>query len=443
MTRARQQTGQILGLSQRATTAALVSAILLVLMVFATQSAQAQTFNVLHNFTGEQDGQFPFAGLTMDQAGNLYGTAAKGGAGYGTVFKLKRSGSSFLFNPLYSFGEGNDGAGPTAPVIFGKDGTLYGTTIAGGGSQNGGCANFLGYPGCGTVFNLRPYPTVCKTALCDWNETVLYRFTGGGDGAGPDGALLFDQAGIIYGTAPIGGIDSCFGNGCGVVYKLTPSNGGWVQSVLYSFLGNNGGPDGGVPHSGVVFDRAGNLYGTTYVGGNGNQGGTVFQLTPSGSGWMENQIYVFQRGNDGGNPLAGVIFDSSGSLYGATISYGTGGGGTAFELTPSDGSWALTILHGFVGGNECGGPQYGSLVMDQAGNLYGTTYCDGANNAGSVFKLTPSGGTWMYTSLHDFTGSNDGGHPVGGVTLDSNGNLYGTASVGGKYNGGVIWEITP
>ncbi len=443
MANPRQHRNWIFGAEPSAAIAALTFAIVVALTFAALQSAEAQTLTVLHNFSGGQDGQLPYSGLTIDQGGSLYGTTAKGGGGYGTVFKLKRSGSAFLFNPLYSFVGGDDGAGPLGPVIFGKDGTLYGTTVAGGGSQNGRCTVFLGYPGCGTVFNLRPFPTVCKAALCSWSEKVLYRFTGGSDGGDPDNALLFDQAGTIYGTASTGGINSCFGNGCGVVYKLTSSGGSWTQSVLYSFQGNNGGPDAGVPHSGVVFDQSGNLYGTTYVGGNGAAGGTVFQLTPQGSGWTENVLYAFLRGNDGGNPLAGVIVDRSGNLFGATNSYGPGGGGTVFELTPSSGSWSLTTLEGFVGGSSCGGPQYGSLVMDPAGNLYGTTYCDGKFGKGSVYELTPSNGSWIYTDLYDFTGGSDGGFPVGGVALDASGDLYGTASVGGANNGGVVWKITP
>jgi uncharacterized repeat protein (TIGR03803 family) len=155
-------------------------ALICALTVIATKLAQAQTFKVIYTFTGGQDGGGPNAGLTMDRAGNLYGTASGGGAhGYGTVFKLAPKGSGWIFTPLYSFQGGTDGANPIARVIFGPDGSLYGTTTDGGNSscQRG--------PGCGTVFKLQPSPTACKTALCPWKETVVYRFTGGSDGANP------------------------------------------------------------------------------------------------------------------------------------------------------------------------------------------------------------------------------------------------------------------
>lgn len=421
-------------------------AIAILSIVLMNQSTHAQTYQVIYNFTGRLDGANPAAALTLN-SGNFYGTTAAGGAaGDGTVFELKPSGTGWVLNPLYNFAGGDDGAGPLSPVIFGPDGTLYGTTTAGGGSNNPDCEDNFG-PGCGTVFNLRPQPTSCKTAICFWNETVLYRFPGGSDGglppngSLPDGALVFDHTGNIYGTASGGSIAGCFASGCGVVYELTPSGGSWTQSVLYSFQGNDQGPDGGVPHGGVIFDHPGNLYGTTYTGGSGGLG-TVFQLTPSGSGWMENKLYSFLGGTDGGGPDAGVIFDDSGNLYGSTIYAGTGGAGTAFEL--SNGSWGFTLLYGFVGANECG--PHSSLVMDQAGNLYGTTICGGVydDGLGSVFKLTPVSGGWMYTDLYTFTGGSDGKNPIGGLVIDaSSGNLYGTAADGGAYGYGVIFKITP
>jgi uncharacterized repeat protein (TIGR03803 family) len=400
------------------------------------QSVQAQTFNVIHNFTGA-DGAAPSAGVTIDKHGNLYGTTALGGTlDAGTVFELRRSNSGFVFNPLYSFAGVSDGAVPYNRPIFGWDGTLYGTTAQGAG----GACDY----GCGTVFNLRPPPTICKTALCPWTETVLYRFRGGSDGSDPEGDLIFDQVGNLYGTTTSGGIGNCGPPGCGVAYKLIPSNGAWTQNVLYSF--GNGANDGANPVSGVIFDSAGNLYGTTMRGGSGgqfycpgNEGcGTVFELTPSGLGWTEKILYnfgVYGRW-DGRSPVAGLIFDGSGNLYGATYASGSGGGGTVFELSPSGG---LEVLYSFTG---YGGPA-DRLVMDASGNLYGTTRQDGLYPSGSVFKLSRSNGSWTYTSLHDFTGGSDGAYP-NGVTLDANGNLYGTAQSGGAYGSyGVVWEITP
>jgi len=403
------------------------------LTVVTTRSAQAQTFTVIHNFTGGQDGANPQAGLTMDEAGNLYGTANGGGSltcnapnGCGTVYRLQHKGAGWIFNPLYSFIAGSDGANPLARVVFGSNGALYGTTDQGGSSCFG--------LGCGTVFKLQPPSTACKTALCPWTETVLYRFIGGSDGAAPGlGDLTFDQAGNIYGTTVFGGSS----NNIGTVYELTPSNGGWAESVLYSFTG---GSDGGNPYSGVTFYRGASLYGTTYFGGQSSNG-VVFQLTPSGSSWTESVVNTFRNGSDGAYPIAGLISDPSGTLYGATISGGSGGGGTVFKLTPSGGGWTYSLVYSFTGHATCG--PWGNLVLDGTGNLYGTTNCDGTNQLGSVFKLTPSGGSWTYTSLHDFTGGSDGEYPYCNVVVDTKGNLYGSTYAGGSQNVGVIWEITP
>jgi uncharacterized repeat protein (TIGR03803 family) len=428
----------ILATSLRAVTAAMATGIVLVLILGITQPAPAQTYTVIHNFSGGGDGANPYAGLTMDAAGNLYGTTLNGGAGYGGVFKLKRAGSGFTLNPIYSFTGGNDGAGPVARVVIGSNGTLYGTAHA-GGQQN--CANFQ-FPGCGLVFNLRPQPRACNTALCPWTESVLYSFTGASDGANPWGNVIFDQSGNLYGTTEFGGIPSC-GNGCGTVFKLAPSGGSWTETVLYSFTN---GSDGSRPFGGVTFDTSGNLYGTNLLGAgtgceNGQGCGTVFELAPSGSGWMENTIYAFQGGSDGGLPVAGVTFDQAGNLYTAALSYGSGGTGTVVELSPSSGSWIFNLVFSFSGSHRRG-PE-ANLVMDQAGNLYGTAFGAGAHGWGSVFKLTPSGGTWMYTSLYDFMGGSDGGNPISTVVFDANGNLYGTATVGGTTGHGVVWEITP
>jgi uncharacterized repeat protein (TIGR03803 family) len=418
--------------------------IIFALTVVLTQSAPAQTFTVLHTFSGGQDGSKPVAGLTMDRSGNLYGTASSGGAnGNGTVYQIKRNGAGWLFSPLYSFTGGSDGASPQARVIIGPNGTLYGTTFGGGDPS-------CGVSGCGTVFNLRPPPGVCRTAPCRWKESVLHAFTGTpDDGAFPEyGDLTFDQAGKIYGTTTAGDMQ-----GAGTVYELTPSGSGWTEKVIYPFT--YAGQDGKYPYAGVTFDNAGNLYGTRYVGGHfasqcnsfGSNGcGTVFELTPSGSGWTENVIYDFQGGGgDGFSPIAGLILDRSGNLYGASSNGSSEYGGTAFELSPSNSGWIFSPLYSFIGSffGACG--PYANLVMDAAGNLYGTTYCSGGAGLGTVFKLTPSGPSWIYTSLHDFTGGNDGIFPISNVTLDASGNLYGTASGGLGCSGacGVVWEITP
>ena len=215
------------------------------------------------------------------------------------------------------------------------------------------------------------------------------------------------------------------------------ANGMWTENSIYAFSGSNGSG----PLDGVIFDSAGNLYGTTYQGGRYGEG-TIFQLSPS-MGWTESVLHSFGYLNDGGYPHAGLIPDQSGNLYGATSDFAPGGGGLVFELSPSGDSWTYLNVYNLSGTafNRCG--PWGNLAVDAAGNLYGTTFCDGPNKLGSVFKLTFSGGRWIYTSLHDFTGGNDGANPISNVVIDANGNLYGTASVGGALGYGVVWEITP
>jgi uncharacterized repeat protein (TIGR03803 family) len=415
--------------SPRAAAAVLALAIVLALtVILITPLAQAQTFKVIHTFTGGWDGGGPLDfGLTMDGAGNLYGTTTQGGSGQceggcGTVFKLTPKNSSWLLTTIYGFAGGNDGSVPWSGVIFGPDGNLYGTTHYGGGSN------------AGAVFNLKP-PAACETALCPWRETVLYRFSGGNDGANPgSGEVVFDRTGNLYSVTLWGGV-----YGEGTVFALAPSQGGWTESVLHSFNEN----DGALPNSALIFDNVGNLYGTTLLGGDGG-GGTVFQLMPSGSAWTLNDLHGFTGGNDGDHAYPGPIFDSSGNIYGGTAAGGQGNGGTVYKLTPSGGGWTYTLVYSLTGpGGDCG--PVGNLIMDGAGNLYGTTNWDGPYNAGTVFKLTPSGGNWTYTLLHNFTGGSDGESP-GGLIFGKSGNLYGTTVWGGaagcNEGCGVVFEIT-
>ncbi|MFZ0708313.1 MAG: choice-of-anchor tandem repeat GloVer-containing protein, partial [Candidatus Korobacteraceae bacterium] len=321
---------------------------------------------------------------------------------------------------------------PTSGVTLGPDGTVYGATFYGG---NGGCEY---NEGCGTLFKLTP-------SNGGWTESLLHTFgIVDGDGVYPSGSLIRDEIGAIYGTTAGGGA------GSGTVYKLTPSEGNWSENVIYSF-GDRAG-DGGSPTGGVILDSGGILYGTTSYGGSSGWG-TVFQLARSELGWEENILYSFQGGRDGATPQGGLIVGGAGDLYGTTSEASSGRliGGTVFRLTPSGSDWVHTVLHSFPAG-QCfcfyEGP-VASLTMDAAGNLYGTTYADGAYLQGSVFKLTRTDEGWTYISLHDFTGGSDGRWPMGSLTFDANGNLYGTASGGGDhshcyYNGcGVIFEIKP
>ena len=417
-------------------------------LVLLLPGAQAQTYQVIHDFTDEQDGATPLVGLTMDRSGNLYGTASSGGyfggncysAGCGTVFKLAPRGSGWVFTPLYLFQGTDDGQMPYARVVFGPDGRLYGSTDEGGNPCYGA--------GCGTVFSLAPPAPACKSVLCPWTETVLYRFSGP-DGAHPQGDLIFDRAGNIYGTTVAGGNTSCsggIGGTCGTVFKLTPSNGGWTESVAYAFTGDN---DGFEPRGGVILDGAGNLYGTTAQGGppqgGGLPNGTVFELTPSGSGWSKSILFTFELYGDGVGPV-GLVFDGSGDLYGATPGGGANKGGAVYELIPSNpGNWTFEGIYSF---QPEGGPE-AALTLDAAGNLYGTQIEGGGSGHGAAFKLTPSDSGWTYSSLHDFTLGSDGGYPSGSIIFDANGNIYSTTQSGGigpcnyGYGCGVVFEITP
>ena len=401
---------------------------LFLLLVALSSAGQAQTFTVLHSFTGGVDGANPWAGLTMDRAGNLYGMAESGGTyDEGAIFKLSHSQSGWTFDPLHSFaGSPTDGNSPDSPMVFGPDGSLYGVTIAGGTI------------GAGTTFNLKPPPRICAQVLCPWDETAIHNFPDplGVDGINPVGAPLFDQAGNIFGVTRQGanGPD-CLGRGCGLVYELSPAQGSWTERIIYNF---GLAPDSNIPEAGLIFDAYGNLYGTACGGGTYNHG-TVFQMTTTG---VENILYNFRDQSDGQCPDAALIFDAAGNLYGTASDGGANGGGTAFELAPSNGSWNFVLLYSFSYHSLPSG-----LTRDSAGNLYGTTYIGGAGDYGAVFKLTSSPSGWVYTSLHDFASRQDGANPVSGVILDAHGNIYGTASQGaqqGCYTGcGTAWEITP
>jgi uncharacterized repeat protein (TIGR03803 family) len=406
----------------RIRTIAVTAAILLAMAIIAAPAAEAQTLSILHAFTDGGDGGAPYAGLTTDQAGNFYGTTSSGGAGYGTVFKLTHLGSNWVLSTLYAFQGGNDGGYPIARVVRGPDGALYGTTSGGPNA------------GAGTVFRLGPPSHPCRSINCPWTETVLYRFTGTGDGGSPGyGDLAFDAAGNIYGTTRGGGADCSPYYNCGVVFELSRSGGIWTESVLYSF--DQSGSGGIIPDAGVVLDSAGNLYGATALGGI-DGGGVVFQLAQSGSTWTETVLHGFGASNDGDGPIGGLVMDRQGNLYGTTAS-GPGyenNGGTVYELQPSGDSWNYSILAALAG---FGGPE-DALTMDAAGNLYATSYGGGRRTYGNVFKLTPSGGSWTYTDLHDFNG--DGAYPYGSVVVDTHGNVFGTTSAFGY---GEVWEITP
>jgi uncharacterized repeat protein (TIGR03803 family) len=417
---------------------------------------QAQTYSVLHNFNGPTDGSQPTAGLTMDAAGNFYGTTERGGdasCDCGTVFKLTHKNGTWVHTLLYTFKNGRDGSEPRARVVFGPDGALYGTTSSGG----------AGPLCCGTVFRLTPRATACPTTSCPWVLTSLHIFSGGNDGASPGyGDLVFDQDGAIYGTTYNGGSGGICSGDCGVVFQLAYSGGVWHDTTLYSFTGQS---DGGLPFGGVIFDGSGNLLGTTSTGGYYDPpdlpgAGVIFKLTPASPQWTESTLYMFQASGDGGLPYAAPTLDAAGNMYGTTAGGGAGGGvcgglyGGCGAVYQGAGQTAFGIFPNDYPGQPIVSGPMAPITVGADGNLYGTTYADGDNGAGNIFKLTHSLGAWHYTSLHDFTGGNDGGFAVSNVVMDSQGHLYGTSAFGGptadrcNLNGvqkgcGVIWEITP
>jgi uncharacterized repeat protein (TIGR03803 family) len=384
--------------------------------------------------TGE-NGFSSYAGLVFDGAGNLYGTTALGGGpcpqnsqGCGTVFELTpKAGGGWTERVLLRFNpNGKGGFSPYAGLVLDSDGNLYGTTVAGGDLTT---CNGLG---CGTVFELTP------NEGGSWTETVLHKFHGT-DGWYPDASMIFDAAGNLYGTTGGGGIHDS-----GTVFELMPkSGGGWTEKVLHSFDGK----DGGDPN-GLIFDSSGNLYGTCGEGGHGMYpGGTIFELTPTTDGdWKENLLYSF-RMRDGYpyNPIGGVILDASGNLYGTTSEGGALhiGAGTVFELIPPTGGGVLQVLHDFGVQSNDGVEPVAGLIPDSAGNLYGTTRGGGESNSGTAFGLAPTtGGGWTEKVLHSFNGS-DGGTIQAGLIFDADGNLYGTTAEGGAHSGGTVFELTP
>ena len=408
---------------------------LVVLTVFGTTApSAAQQETVLHSFDANgTDGYLPVSGLTIDHAGNLYGTTTYGGA-YGSIsnfrsggaaFKLKRNGGVWVEQILHNFGNGTDGEFPFSCLILDASGNLYGVTDGGG---------TFAY---GTAFMLK------GTA---GQERELHDFGGvNADGRGPIADLIFDASGNLYGTTGGGGTD-----GVGTVFELRPRAEG--EKVLYSFPMNK--KQGRYPNGSLVFDASGNLYGTTMYGG-AYDSGTVFKLKRSGENWTEEVIYVFNYQDSGGSqPAAGLVIDAAGNLYGTTYfgngtGCGGGGCGTAFELMPSaGGGWTEKVLHSFGNGMDGYGP-YGRLVFDSSGNLYGNTLYGGAYVWGTIFRLTPStSGEWTETIIHNFGSGQDGQIPRGSLTMDASGNLYGTTYGGGTSLAcgggcGTVFEIKP
>jgi len=390
-----------------------VTLTLIITLMLASAAVAQSNYKVLHKFETETI----YAGLTFDAAGNLYGTT------FGNLFQLTPNGDgTWKKRLLHSFTSGNDVSYLNGTLIFDAAGNLYGTTLSGGDLS-------CNAPhGCGTVFELTP------ESDGSWTESVLHTFNWT-DGAFPFAGVIFDAAGNLYSTTTEGGA-----YGLGTVFQLTPNGDGtWNHQVLHSF--NNW--DGNYP-TGLIFDHAGNFYGTTVGGGSGggcvSAGyfcGTVFQIMPNGDGtWTESVLHSFQNdGKDGQNPFAGLIFDSAGNLYGTTSGGGTYGDGTGFKLKRVNGGWKAIVLHAFDG--KDGQNPTDSLIFDQAQTIYGTTSFGGAYDDGTVFKLKRVNGGWKETVLHSFRGK-PSSHPWASVIFDAAGNLYGTTG-----GGATVYEITP
>ncbi len=387
---------------------ALTFAAVLMMGSFAASVARAQTLIVLHTFHGGTDGAMPFAGLTRDAAGNLYGVTEIGGAAnQGTVFKLDGHGKETV---LHSFGATN-GQLPLSSLIRDAAGNLYGT-IFGGGSSGYGAVYKVGKNG---------------------KERALYSFSGKADGANPYATLLRDANGNLYGTTYIGGA------GVGVVFKL---DGHGKETVLHTF---REGGDGRFPYASLIRDQQGNLYSTTLDGGP-DDAGTVFKLDKNNN---ETILHTFTMGAAAGSyPFAGLLRDAAGNLFGTTFMGGTGcnglGCGVVFKL---DTNGKETVLHSFKGSD--GANPYAGLIRDSAGTFYGTTLDGGFSNAGVVYKLNKNG---TETALYNFTGGSDGAYPYATLVRDSAGNLYGTTWEGGDltcdnpngpYGCGVVFKLTP
>lgn len=399
--------------------AGLVVALLVGLLTSARQTVTAQTLTTLYSFTYGSNAYGPQAGLVMDEDGNLYGTTV--GDAFGEVFELTPAGTLTVLH-YFSFSKAKDGYGSYNRLVRDARGNLFGTTAFGGAYNKG------------TVFQLTP----------DGTETLLHSFHGNAvDGNQPDTTMVLDRQGNLYGTTVLGGSAHK-----GTVFKVAPDG---TENVIYSFGPKSSG-DGENPFvGGVIMDKKGNLYGTTYMGGiyvkcqlpytNTTGCGTVFKIKRTG---QETVLYKFKGDtyNDGWAPVGGMVRDAKGNLYGTTYEGGGTGYGTVFKVTPRG---KETVFYRFTGGTDGANP-YAGLVADAHGNVYGTTVFGGGSGCehnfgcGTIFRLTPDGAE---TVLYRFTGGADGGNPFAPLVFDGQGNLYGTTPTGGAGNGGTVFMLTP
>jgi uncharacterized repeat protein (TIGR03803 family) len=400
--------------------------IALCIVALWTMNAWSATEKVLHNFSGKSDGGSPVSALIFDSSGNLYGTTSAGGKfGFGTAFELTLVNGQWREKVLHNFaGYPHDGSDPESSLVFDQAGNLYGTTASGGPHS------------CGTVFELTPTAN-------GWTETVLHGFgCCNGDGLEPVSAVFLASNGDIYGTTLFGGTGTgCLGRapGCGTFFELSKSGGTWTETVLHSFAGV---PDAALPWGNLVRDQEGNFYDTSIWGGNSNCAdgcGTIFELSPRSNGsWTSTVLYAPDGLTPGTGPIGGLIFDKAGNMYGSFNSDGV------FELSPSSGGWTETTIYSFKGGRDGSQPQSG-VIMSPSGRLYGTTFWGGGGDCptgcGTVFGLHPSTSVpWPERVMYRFR---NGTGPSGGLVLDRAGNLFGTTVNGGAFGFGVVYEIIP
>ena len=392
------------------------------MFVLLGSGASFAQVNLLYSFGGNGDGEYTDTDLVTDSAGNLYGTSVQGGTyGGGTVFQITPSGTHTV---LYNFTGSADGGEPYKGVTLDKAGNLYGTAVTGG--TGAGCEG-----GCGVVYKL-------TNSGGSWSQTVIHNFTGGNDGSGPGSGVTFDKQGNLYGTTPTGGAKAF-----GVIYQMKPgSAGNWQFAVIHTFTGGLDGLGGSAGR--MILDSAGNLYGTCTVGG-ANGDGTVFELTTQQGKWKLTTLYSFKDQPDGALPYGGLIFDRAGNLYGTTYYAGANDLGTVYKLSHSGGAWTESVLYNFKGGTDGDSP-ISTLISDAAGNLYGTTSDGGAANCncGTIFKMTRgTGGKWTESVPYRFPGTPGAGFAYNGMVVDSAGNIYGATVHGGAGNDGAIYQFTP
>ncbi len=395
------------------------------------------------------DGANPAAPLVMDRYGALYGTTEFGGVyrcngeTCGTVFKLTPTGAGYTESVIHIFQGGPDGAYPVGGLLLDKNGDLYGTTPQGGSGCQGA--------GCGTVFELTP-----SRQAPVYRKTTIYNFSAGRDGASPQTALIADARGDLFGTTTYGGSS---GDGFGTVFKLTKVKAGYRESIIHRFL--HVPTDGQIPNGSLLMDKHGTLFGVTIDGGSYQycECGAVYALTPTRSGYMERLLYSFKGWPDGSGPYGSLVVDRRGTLYGVTTFGGAaesyppcgvgppdGGCGAVFQLMSLGSTYDENIVHSFRGPIDGAHPRAG-LTIDANGMLYGTTYTGGTcigGGCGTVFELARNGSQFDEAILHSFAGDHDGLWPSAALIIGSGGTLYGTSVDGGDgQNDGLVFEVTP